>query len=94
VHQSGVHVCVLCLITIRHDSNVGLFLSFPSRHFGPSTDVSSISRVGVVEAVLMAFDVSTIVPVNGFVRDLFCVVDRIPAAPSDVMTGNTVQAVV
>jgi hypothetical protein len=34
----------------------------------------------------MAFDVLTIVLVSGFVRDLFCVVDRIPAAPSDAMT--------
>jgi hypothetical protein len=41
----------------------------------------------------MAFDVSTIVPVNAFMRDLFDVVDTIPTAPSDAMTGYTVQAV-
>lgn len=93
LRQSGVHVCISCLITIRYDSTASLFLSNPSRYFGPSTDVSSISRVSVVEMVLMAFEVSTIVPVNAFVRDSFCIVNRIPAAPSDVMTGYTVQAV-
>jgi hypothetical protein len=50
-------------------------------------------RLSVVETALMAFDVSTMVPVNAIVRNLFCVVDRIPAAPSNAMTGNTVEPV-
>lgn len=91
MRQSGVHVFISCLIIICYDSNVGLFLLYPFHYFSPSTDASCISSV--VETVLMTFNVSTIVPVNAFVRDLLCVVDKIPAAPCDDMTGNAVQTV-